>query len=210
VRLVRRVLPFVLALAALALAGVSAYAGREAGRVDSELRRSDAAFRVEPVRGGLWELDTRVPALQTALGIDDDVKFRRASRLFELLRQRGHDPYDFAARAFRADAQLALARAQQAGLARRARSKAANLEGVLVLDEALGDPRNGPALFNRSLGHFRRAIRIDPTNQEAAFNVELLLRLLRPEAARLAIRYGVNTKGRGVAGAGAVRRGHGY
>lgn len=209
-RIVRRLLPFALALAALALAGVAAYAGHEAGRVETELRRSDAAFRVEPARPGLWEVDSGMPGLHSVLGTDDDVKFRRASRLFELLRQRGHEPYDFAARAFRADAQLALARAQQAGLSRRARSKAANLEGYLVLDEALGDPRNGPALFNRSLGHFRRAIRIDPTNQEAPYNVELLLRLLRPEAARLAIRYGVNTRGRGVAGATAIRRGHGY
>jgi hypothetical protein len=91
-----------------------------------------------------------------------------------------------------------------------ARSKAANLEAIMILEEALGDPLNGPALLDRSLNGFRKALRIDPANEEAMFNLELVLRLLEPNAARLQIRYGVNTRGRGVAGAAPLRRGHGY
>ncbi len=114
------------------------------------------------------------------------------------------------ARAFRADAQLALARAESAGMTTPARTKAANLEAIMILEEALGDPLNGPQLLERSLNGFRKALRIDPANEEAMFNLELVLRLLEPNAARLQIRYGVNARGRGVAGAAPLRRGHGY
>jgi hypothetical protein len=208
--LARRALPFVLAGLALIAALASAFVAREASRVRSEIRRSDASFRAEPAREGLWEVKTDAPGLEKTLGTKDDVAFRQASRLYELLRRRGRDPYDFSARAFRADAQLALARAEQAGMARPTRSKAANLEAIMILEEALGDPLNGPALLDRSVNGFRRALRIDPTNEEAMFNLELVLRLLEPNAARLQIRYGVNTQGRGVAGAAPLRRGHGY
>jgi hypothetical protein len=208
--LARRVLPFVLAVLALAAALTSAFVAREASDVGSDMRRSDAAFRAEPAREGLWEVKSDAPGLERALGTKDDVAFRKASRLYELLRRRGRAPYDFAARAFRADAQLALARAEQAGMARPARSKAANLEAIMILEEALGDPLNGPALLDRSLNGFRKALRIDPGNEEAMFNLELLLRLLEPNAARLQIRYGVNSRGRGVAGAAPLRSGHGY
>jgi hypothetical protein len=206
----RRVAPFVLAGFALVAALASAFVAREASQVRSELRRSDAAFRAEPAREGLWEAETSTPGLEKTLGVKDDVAYRKASRLYELLQRRGRDPYDFSARAFRADAQLALARAEAAGMEAPARSKAANLEAIMILEEALGDPLNGPALLDRSLNGFRKALRIDPANEEAMFNLELVLRLLEPNAARLQIRYGVNTRGRGVAGAAPQHRGHGY
>jgi hypothetical protein len=208
--LARRVLPFVLAGLALVAALASAFVAREASQVGSEIRRGDAEFRADPAREGLWEVTSNAPGLEKTLGTKDDVAFRKASRLYELLRRRGRDSYDFSARAFRADAQLALARAEQAGMARTARSKAANLEAIMILEEALGDPVNGPALLERSVNGFRRALRIDSANEEAMFNLELLLRVLDPNAARLRIRYGANTQGRGVAGAAPLRRGHGY
>jgi hypothetical protein len=207
---VRQALPFALALAAFALAALSAYAAREARRVDAELRRSDAAFRVEPRQTGLWAVDSSLPGLQRLLGADDDVEFRRGARMFELLRLGGPDPFNSSTRAARADAQLALARAQESGLAARARSKAANFEGVLVLEDAVGDQRNGRALINASLEHFRRAIDLDTANQEAPYNLELLLMLLQPERQRLAARHGVSIAGRDDAGAAALGKGHGY
>jgi hypothetical protein len=208
--LLRRVLPFVLAVAALVGAVASAFAAREVSRLDAEIRRSDAAFRADPAREDLWQVDRRAAGIERLLDSRDDVAFREASRLFELLRRRGRNPYDFDARAFRADAQLALVEADHAGMTDPTRSKAANLEAIMILEEALGDPRNGAALIERSLGRFRRALSIDPTNEEAMFNLELLLRLLEPNQARLQIRYGVNPPGRGVAGGGPLRRGHGY
>jgi hypothetical protein len=206
----RQALPFALALAAFALAGLSAYAAREAGRVDTELRRSDAAFRVEPRQTGLWAVDSSLPGLQRLLGTDDDVDYRRGARMFELLRLGGPDPFNSSTRAARADAQLALARSQESGLTARARSKAANFEAVLVLEDAVGDQRNGRALINASLEHFRQAIDLDTANREAPYNLELLLMLLQPERQRLAARHGVSIGGRDDAGAAALGKGHGY
>jgi hypothetical protein len=210
VRHVRQALPFALALGAFALAALSAYAAREAGRVDTDLRRSDAAFQVEPRQSELWAVDSSLPGLDALLGTDDDVDFRRGARMFELLRLGGPDPFNSSTRATRADAQLALARAQESGLTARGRSKAANFEGVLVLEDAVGDQRNGRALINASLEHFRRAIDLDAANQEAPYNLELLLKLLQPDRQRLAARHGVSIGGRDDAGAAALGKGHGY
>lgn len=206
----RRVLPFALALVALALAAVSAYAAHTASGIERDFRRSDAAFSVEPGRKGLWTLPGGSLGLHEILGIEDDVKFRRASRLFELLRRHGSDLYDPRSRALLADAHLALARAQETGLSREGRSRAANLEGVLVFDDARGQPADVSTLITRSLEYFRRAVRTDPTNEEAPYNLELLLRLREPTNSRRAVLEGRSNLGRGVAGAAPIRRGHGY
>lgn len=208
--LLRRALPFVAAIAALVAAVFSAYVAREASLLHDEIRRSDAAFRADPRRDDLWQVERRASVVRRLLESEDDVAYRRASRLFELLRRRGRNPYDFDARAFRADAQLALVEARQTGLPKPVQSNAANLDAIMIVEEAIGDPRNGPALFERALEGFRRSIALDPANEEAQFNLELLIRLLEPNQVRLQIRWNVNPPGRGVAGARAVRRGHGY
>ncbi|HYZ19535.1 MAG TPA: hypothetical protein VE615_08315 [Gaiellaceae bacterium] len=209
-RRLRPAVPFLLAVAAFLLAALAAYGAREARRIDAELRRSDAAFRVEPSRPGLWDVDTKAPGVENVLGVDDDVGYRRAARRFFVLRAAVPDPFGSARRASRADAQLALAGVQESSAPRRAKSKAANFEGVLVLEDAIGDQRNGPALLRGSMDHFRRAIRLDPANQEAPYNLELLLMLLQPERQKLAARYGVSMRGRDIAGAAALGKGHGY
>jgi hypothetical protein len=206
----RRAIVLGVAVVLLALAGAAAYFGREAREVESSIHRGDAAFRVEPVREGLWRTGGTAPGLKDVLAVDDELAYRRAARLYEVLRRRGRDPFDATARALRADAQFALARAEQTGLTREARSKTLNLNAILVLEEALGDFRNSGALVQRSLAGFRRAIRTDPANEEAMFNVELILRLLAPEASRLRLRYGVDVNSQRVAGAAAVRPGRGY
>jgi hypothetical protein len=208
--LLRRALPFLVAIVALIAAAGSAYVAREASLLDEEIRRSDVAFRADPARRDLWQVDERSPAVERLLESDDDVSYRRASRLFELMRLRGRDPYDFDIRAFRADAQLALVEAGHKGLPRPVQSRSANLDAIMLVEEAIGDPRNGPSLFQRALDGFRNSIRLDPSNEEAMYNLELLIRLLAPNQQRLQIRYNVNPPGRGVAGAGAIRRGHGY
>jgi tetratricopeptide (TPR) repeat protein len=194
----------------LALGAAAAWAGHDAQRLDAEMRESDAAFRLDPTREGLWAAEPDAPGVAKLLAVRDDLMFRRASRLFELLRRRGRNPFDSAGRAFRADTQLSLARAEQAGMSKEAHSKAVNLDAMLVLEEALGDPQNGGALAERSLADFRRAIRLDPENEEAMFNLELVMRLLQPSATRLQVRYGISPQGRRVPGASSVRRGSGY
>jgi len=206
----RRVIMLGAALVLLALAAAIAYGVREARRVETQMRESDTAFRLDPAREELWAADTDTPGVERLVGVRDDVLFRRASRLFELVRRRGRSPFDSTSRALRADIRLALARAEQEGMSSETHSKAVNLEALLVLEDALGDFANGAALAERSLDDFRRAIRIDPTNEEAMFNLELVLRLLQPAQARLQVRYGIDPRGRRVPGASSLRRGSGY
>jgi hypothetical protein len=206
----RRVLMAAVALVLFALAAALAYGAHEARRIETELRESDASFRLDPGREGLWAADSDLPGLDRVIAVDDDVLFRRANRGFELVRRRGRSPFDATSRALRAEIQLALARAEQAGMSNETHSKAVNIEALLVLEDALGDFANGATLAERSVDDFRRAIRIDPTNEEPMFNLELLLRLLQPSQTRLQVRYGIDPRGRRVPGASSVRRGSGY
>ena len=194
----------------LALAGAAAWSAHDARRLDAEIRESDTAFRLNLAREGLWAAESGAPGASELLAVRDDVLYRRAARLFELLRRRGRNPFDPVSRAMRADTQVSLARAEQEGMSSEAHSKAVNLGALLVLDEALGDPQNGGALAERSLADFRRAIRLDRENEEAMFNLELLLRLLQPSATRLQLRYGIGPQGRRVPGASSVSQGSGY
>jgi hypothetical protein len=206
----RRVVLLASALALFAFAAAAAWSAHDARQLDAEIREDDAAFRLDLAREGLWSAEPNGPGVARLLDVRDDVSYRRAARLFELLRRRGRNPFDPVSRAMRGDTQVSLARAEQAGPSKEALSKAANLDALLVLDEGLGDPQNSGALAERSLADFRRAIRLDPGNEEAMFNLELLMRLLQPSQTRLQLRYGIGPQGRRVPGASSASQGSGY
>ena len=66
--------------------------------------------------------------------------------------------------------------------------------------------------MRRVVGDFERAVRIDPTNEEAKYNLEYLLRLMDPSALRLRIRENIPAyqAGRTMPGGGPSRQGQGY
>jgi hypothetical protein len=80
----------------------------------------------------------------------------------------------------------------------------------LAYEEAVGDPQNGPMLLRRSTSEFRRAIRLYPQNEEAKFNLEILLSLLTSENQQRRDRLGVGTGDDNAVGAGAAAEGAGY
>lgn len=197
----------------LALAVFAALVARDAAAVQRGFEGSDLAFKAQPAAERLWKLDTRLPYAKEALGVDDDLVYRRALRAFAVDARRADNPYDFSRPAFRAEAQATLATVERSSdLAPALRSKAASLQGVLTFDEAIADPVNGPTLIRRALGDFERAVRIDPANEEAKYNLEYLLRVLDPSAARLRIRENIPAyrPGRSAPGGGPPRRGRGY
>lgn len=197
-------------LAALAL--IAGLVARDAAAVQRAFDRSDLAFEAQPAAERLWKIETRLPLLKRAFGIEDDLVYRRALRAFAVDARRGANPYDFARPAFRAEAQATLGSAERSDLAAPLRSKAAVLQGVLTFEEANNDPVNGPGLIRNTLGDFTRAVRIDPANEEAKYNLEFLLRLMDPSAARIRIRENIPAyrPGRSAPGGGPPRRGHGY
>ena len=196
----------------LALALVSALVARDAAAVRSAFDRSDLAFEAQPAAERLWKIDTRIPLVERGLAIEDDLMYRRALRAFAVDARRAENPYDFSRPAFRAEAQATLGSAERSELAAPLRSKAAMLQGVLTFEESIADPVNGSNLVRQALGDFTRAIRIEPSNEEAKYNLELLLRLMDPSAARIRIRENIPTyrAGRSAPGGAPPRRGHGY
>ena len=197
----------------IVLATLAALVARDAAALQPGLDGSDLAVKAQPAAERLWKIDTRLPYAKDALGVEDDLLYRRALRAFAVDARRADNPYDFDRPAFRAEAQATLGSVERTReLSPAQRSKAATLQGVLTFDEATADPINGPALIRRALGDFERAVKIDPTNEEAKYNLEFLLRVLDPSAARLRIRENIPAyrPGRSAPGGAPPRRGRGY
>ena len=195
----------------IVLATLAALVARDAAAIQRGFEGSDLAFKAQPAAERLWKIDTRLPYAKDALGVEDDLVYRRALRAFAA--RRADNPYDFDRPAFRAEAQATLGSVENSkDLTPAQRSKAATLQGVLTFDEATADPVNGPTLIRRALGDFERAVRIDPTNEEAKYNLEFLLRVLDPSAARFRIRENIPAyrPGRSAPGGAPPRRGRGY
>jgi hypothetical protein len=207
--LIRKLAPIVFLVA---LAAIATLVARDAAAVRHGMQRGDLAFEAQPAAERLWRFETTIPYADELLGVEDDLVYRRALRTFAVDDRRGQNPYDFSRPAFRAEAQAALGNAENFGLTPAQRSKLATLAGVLVFDEAVADPVNGPNLIRQALVHFRRAVRIDPTNSEAKYDLEFMLRVLAPGAERLRIRQNIPaySAGRSAPGAGANRVGEGY
>ena len=206
---IRKVLPIVVLVV---LAAIAALIARDAAAIRHGMERGDLAFEAEPAAERLWRFGTTVPYAEKLFGIEDDLTYRRALRTFAVDDRRAQNPYDFSRPAFRAEAQATLENAETSGLTPAQRSKLATLAGVLAFDEAVSDPVNGPNLIRRSLAHFQRAVRIDPTSSEAKYDLEFMLRVLAPGAERLRIRQNIPAyaAGRTAPGAGPNRVGEGY
>lgn len=152
--------------------------GRTAGRIE----RDDLRFQSTPEPAGLWKASTMLPAEASrwALGVGDDIAFREALRTFRLSGPRTPSTLSSASFEVRGDAELQLRERVDHDSEPSRRSSAANLVGVLTLlgaaDVAVADRET---FVTRAIEDFRRAVELDPANDDAAYNVELALRLLR-------------------------------
>jgi hypothetical protein len=198
------------ALVAIALAaGLAVFAG-DVLAASSTMKRDDLRFRVAPDARGLWKIEGRTPSLKSILQLNDDLAWRKAALRFQLSRARANIQYDPSRTASRADTQAAIAEAEREDLDSRQASQMANFSAILGYEEAVGDPQNGPTLLRRALSEFRRAIQLDEANEEAKFNLELLLRLLEPDQQQRRDRLGVGAGGDKALGAAASSEGSGY
>ncbi len=176
----------------------------------STMKRDDLRFRVAPDARGLWKVEGRTPSLRRVLRLQDDLAWRVAAQRFQLSRARANIAYDPTRTSSRAETQAGLASAETYPLTARQASALANFSAILAYEEAVGDPQNGPALLRKSTAELRRAVRLDGTNEEAKFNLELLLQLLESEDQQRRDRAGAGTGGNDAAGASAAQAGTGY
>jgi hypothetical protein len=201
-------------IAVLVMLAVSAaLVARDAGAVRHTVEHSDLVFlEAQPVYERLWRLETTMPYPTELFGIEDDLLYRHALRKYAADERRQQGRLNFSSPGLRAEAQAALSIAENADLSAAKRSTLANLQGVLTYDETLSNPLDASGLALQALEHFHRAVKIDPTNLEAKYNLEYLLRLVDPTAnpARQRQFVPADIEARSTPGGGGERRGQGY
>lgn len=154
-------------------------------RTPGWISADDTRFQNAPVRSsGLWNepglLATR--ARMAALGIDDDLAYRRTVSLFERLQPGQADQnVDPAQENQWAKLQFDLTTQSRENPDVHRRSELQNLMGVVLLARYLyASPDERNALLTNAIGSFRTAVELDPTNDEAKLNLELALRAYSP------------------------------
>jgi len=140
----------------------------------------DFRFQAASARqAGLWRNLGLLPADATthALGVEDDLAYRRATSLFARSRP-GRAPYPGPQlAALRGQAALALTRASQAETSAARRSQLLNFLGTLPLDRRIQDQAERANVLQTAIGIFESAVRADPENADAKTNLELVLRI---------------------------------
>jgi len=191
----------------LALAAIAALAARDAGAWGSSLRAGDVAA-TQPGEPS-WTPDQLAPfgLARHLLGIGDDLAFRRAVAAFHRART-GIPSFDngLQGTALRVEAEAELAREIRNDSNGPRSSAAANLLGVLTVIDATS-PAGSQTPIERSIFEFEDAIHLDPGNEQAKTNLELLYQLTSPPNTP---RGSVFRQGRSHAGASASSPGHGY
>jgi hypothetical protein len=168
--------------AATLLAVVAALAALLAADVRSwrnAIAQGDALYVAAPHRAS-WAPSTRLAGAASAvLGVDDDVRFRRALQLYATAASTP-DRLDTAVElaTLRSQAETALAGASRG----RHASQVETLLGVLAYEEtASGD---GVDQADAAIADFTNAVRADPANAAAKFDLELMLRLTAAHGSR--------------------------
>lgn len=159
-------------LAALVAAAGLAVLSRAVFAVERELGREDARLLAgsaqPPPQGGPA---SRVA--ETLLGVEEDRSLREALRLVEESRRPGTPVRGVLERHGQAVVRLdALARSDDDPV-RRAR--AANLVALLALEDATLDPASRGRFLELGLDALRLAVLTDPGNEDAKYNLELVL-----------------------------------
>jgi hypothetical protein len=178
----------------------------------SSLRDGDARYAESPV-AARWGASTLLPSALSGdlLGVDDDLTARRAIRLFRLAdRARGGLDTALERQGTRARAELALADVVRDADDAAVASQASDLLGVLAFgDFAAGGGRDADQA-GRAASAFAEAVRLDPTNEAAKVNLELVLRLFAARGVRPGASPTVGGQGPGRRGAGTGLSGRGY
>lgn len=162
------------ALAALVLTLLAV----ETARSRDALASGDERYAAAPLDADLW----RPGALGAAslsrpmLGIDDDLAYRRAVRAMRLSQRDTPTNSDVEVILRRVRAQRLLQRVATGDPDPRRRSRAMNLLGVLVLSTPAANREERVTMQQVALGALQKAIALDPGNDEAKFNLEVLLR----------------------------------
>lgn len=179
-------------------------------RTDRKVASSDVQFTSRLDRSTSWTPETTLPAgvARGILGLEDDLRFRRAVQRFWLSNPRAPlRVFEDVTR--RAGAERELAELAEGSVSDLQRSLLLTMRGGLLLEEARSTPSQREVFVRRAIEQFQNAISVDPTNDDAVHNLELSLKLLRQTGQG----EGSETEGRSPLpspGAGAATSGGGF
>jgi hypothetical protein len=175
---------------------VTALAARDVLSWRGQTAHADVAVASFSPDLGIWRPHTWLPAgaSEWLVGAADDVAFGQALQHFQLFR--GHkqwglfvtngvndDPNVFARRTLEL-AQLEYTFEQIANSPRSAelRSRARQLHGILLFQHLILQGGDAKTTLERTIGDFTEAVRLDPGNATAKYDLEGLLYLYKPLA----------------------------
>jgi hypothetical protein len=164
------------------LAVVAALLAADLRSWQSGVQAGDVSFAKDPPSAS-WTASTTLPSdpALKVLGLSGQLALRRATQSFVAVQKagRGIDNcyVECKARAALEGQLTALA----AGANHLRDSQADNLLGILAYgDSRPGIPGQTPVPIDQSVGNFRAAVQLDPTNADAKYNLELLMQKLAP------------------------------
>lgn len=172
------------------------------------LSAGDALYAGAPSRAS-WQPDAHLGgAAESLLAVGDDVRFRNALQHYvnaSKLRLRLDNAVDVeSARAVAQDALEPLARLHD----RRRASQALTLLGILAFRASASG--GAQSQVDAALSDFTDAVRVDPQNDDAAYDLELLLQLTSAHGSRAQEGQGGGFGRSGHHGAGGGQPGNGY
>jgi hypothetical protein len=172
----------------------------------------DLRFQVSPLAKNLWASPAGPGAgvARRLLAVGDDLAFRHAQQEFVHVHVGASD---YAAETQRlaafGRAQSTLEQLARSDPDAARRSRAANLLGILLWENAASAQDNASLLLQQSVDSFKRAVRASNGDDDAKYNLELLTTLLEPREQRR--RDAPQSAGNGgVRGAGLAQGGKGY
>ncbi len=191
---------------ALVLAALFALLAADVRSWRDTMRADDLGFQLSGSTTADWDTSTLLPpsVARRVLAVDDDRELRRGVAAFRAAdRARG-----FPRSRVRGAAEAALANVAARSDAPAHASQAFGLLGILAFSDSTSGRRATPV--ERSLAAFDNAVRRDPGNTAAKYNLELLLRLLEAEGERRGPNAAPGPRGNGRRGAGTATPGQGY
>lgn len=173
------------AAVALAAAALLALAAVDVARLERTIAADDAQFVVRPARPD-WEPAGIFPgsAIAWVMGAQDDLDYRRALRLVVQLRGRAGIESGARLSVLVAGAEGALLEQVSTDPEPRRRAEALNLLGALtVADPTASTVSRGldAGSLSAAADRFQEAVSLDPANEAARENLELVYRLLRSQ-----------------------------
>src|SRR3954452_15514114 len=166
----------------LCLAAVLALAGRDVLAWRGQTHKAEIAVERFSSDLAVWQPDTWLPVgvSQALLGTGDDVTFGRALQRFQVLRRDGEQSLGANNGIDLANVELTLDQIARSHDRAEVRGRAQQLHAILLLHQLLLQGLDAKTVLERSIPDVQRAVRIDPSNATAKYDLEALLYLYRP------------------------------